>query len=97
MTAIPIDADGDDVFAPPGSSGSDVQRPSIKSHESFMSESTFTDEFYDEKGDDFMRAEYRALRGGGIPRSWDCREIWVLVYGDGPPPSCDRQTEVERR
>ena len=51
MTAIPIDGDDDDVFRP-STSDSNVQRPSIKSHESFMSESTFTDELYDEKTDE---------------------------------------------
>ena len=51
MTAIPIDGDDDDVFRP-STSDSSLQRPSMKSHESFMSESTFTDDLYDEKADD---------------------------------------------
>ena len=51
MTAIPIDGDEDDVFQP-ATSDSDSKRPSMKSHESFMSESTFTDDLYDEKAEE---------------------------------------------
>ena len=41
-TTIPIEEEGDDVFGPTSEMGS---RPELKSQESFMSESTFTDEY----------------------------------------------------
>lgn len=51
MTAISIDGDDDDVFSPEMGE-SDIQRPSLKQHDSFMSASTFTDELYDEKDEE---------------------------------------------
>ena len=52
MTAISINGDDEDDVFRPTSGDSDVQRPSLKSHESYMSASTFTDGLYDEKADD---------------------------------------------
>lgn len=65
MTSIPIDGDGDDVFGPPTGAteseetidmedidDSDPQRPELKPHDSFVSESAYTDEMYDEKGEE---------------------------------------------
>lgn len=47
MTTIPIDGE-DDVFGPP-TEQSDLSRPGLRQHDSFMSESTFTEDLYDEK------------------------------------------------
>ncbi|KAK5119554.1 hypothetical protein LTR85_007382 [Meristemomyces frigidus] len=60
MTSIPIDGEGDDVFGPPTGESeetletddSDPQRPELRPHDSFVSESTFTDEMYDEKDEE---------------------------------------------
>ncbi|QIX00894.1 hypothetical protein AMS68_006411 [Peltaster fructicola] len=51
MTTIPIDEDNDDVFGLPSAEES-VERPELRSHDSFVSESTFTDSLYDEKDND---------------------------------------------
>lgn len=48
MTAISVDDDEDDVFGP-STDDSEPQRPGLKPTDSFMSESTFTDDLYDEK------------------------------------------------
>lgn len=47
---IPIQDDGDDVFAPSKDSGD--PRASLKSYDSFQSESTFTEEIGDEKNEE---------------------------------------------
>lgn len=46
-TAIPINEEGDDVFGP----ANNDHRPSLKSYESFQSQSTFTEDYYP-KGDE---------------------------------------------
>jgi len=48
MTTIPIEDEGDDVFAP----SADSERPPLHPHDSFVSDSTFTeDDDYDDKYD----------------------------------------------
>ena len=47
-TAIPINDDEDDVFGPP----SGDPRASLKSHNSFQSQSTFTEEYYPKEDED---------------------------------------------
>jgi chitin synthase len=49
MTTIPIEGD-DDVFGLP-TEESDLSRPELRQHDSFISESTFTEDLYDEKDD----------------------------------------------
>lgn len=58
MTTIPIDdndvasshLEGDDVFGPASADTND-DRPTLRQHDSFVSDSTFTDSLYDEKED----------------------------------------------
>nr|POE87996.1 chitin synthase a [Quercus suber] len=52
MTTIPIDGDGDDVFGLASEDG-ESQRPTLRQHDSFVSESTMTDDTYDEKAEEF--------------------------------------------
>ena len=47
-TVIPIDQQEDDVFGPPEGNG----RPSVKSMDSYQSQSTFTEECYPKEGDE---------------------------------------------
>ena len=47
-TAIPVREDDDDVFGPP----SEEVRPNLKSHESFQSQSTFTESYYPKDEDE---------------------------------------------
>lgn len=47
-TTIPIDDEGDDVFGPP----SNNPRSSLKSYNSFQSQSTFTEDLYPKEGQD---------------------------------------------
>ncbi|KAI7693840.1 Chitin synthase, partial [Hortaea werneckii] len=60
MTSIPIDGD-EDPFGPPTRNSEDTlngeedeqgQRPGLKQHDSFVSQSTFTDSLYDEKDEE---------------------------------------------
>ncbi|KAI6802747.1 Chitin synthase, partial [Hortaea werneckii] len=60
MTSIPIDGD-EDPFGPPTRDSEDTlngeedehgQRPGLKQHDSFVSQSTFTDSLYDEKDEE---------------------------------------------
>lgn len=51
MTAIDMDGNGDDVFRP-STGGRAQSRPDLKSHDSFMSASTFTDDLYNDKEDE---------------------------------------------
>ncbi|OQO02672.1 Chitin synthase 2 [Cryoendolithus antarcticus] len=49
LTEVPIE--GDDVFGLP-TEESDLSRPELRQRDSFMSESTFTEDLYDEKGEE---------------------------------------------
>ncbi|KAK0941804.1 Chitin synthase, class 2 [Friedmanniomyces endolithicus] len=59
-TSIPIDGDEDDVFGPhpaqtletADSDDNDVQRPALRPHDSFVSDSTLTEDMYDEKAEE---------------------------------------------
>ncbi|KAK4544103.1 hypothetical protein LTR36_004601 [Oleoguttula mirabilis] len=71
-TSIPIDGDGDDVFGPPTTDSedtletddSDSQRPELRPHDSFVSDSTFTDEMYDEKAEEQAEELYGPAPSG---------------------------------
>ncbi|KAF2485166.1 chitin synthase, class II [Neohortaea acidophila] len=52
MTAIDMDEDADDVFGPPSDDTVSTKRPDLKSHDSFASASTFTDDLYNDKAED---------------------------------------------
>ena len=52
-TAIPIHEDGDDVFGPPSGDHSNADlRPSLKSYESYQSQSTSAEDAYSKEDDD---------------------------------------------
>ncbi|EMC93531.1 glycosyltransferase family 2 protein [Baudoinia panamericana UAMH 10762] len=53
VTSVEISEEGDDVFGPASGQTEDdgPQRPELRPHDSFVSESTFDDELYDEKAE----------------------------------------------
>ena len=81
-TTIPIRDDEDDVFGPAGPAND--HRPSLKSVESFQSQSTFTEEYYEEKDEELYgpAPEGRQERRRGARHAQMAKKEVRLINGE---------------
>lgn len=83
MTRISIDEEADDVFGPATTEDGEVRgRPGLNKHDSFVSSSTFTDEFYDEKEDHYGPAPSGKQERRGARQAQMVKREVKLINGE---------------
>ncbi|GAB7362949.1 hypothetical protein MBLNU230_g3245t1 [Neophaeotheca triangularis] len=81
-TSIPIDEEADDVFGPTTGDSEATGRPILNKHESFVSSSTMTDEFYDEKEDHYGPAPSGKQERRGARQAQMVKREVKLINGE---------------